>query len=130
MICYAANMQLVGMIIGGILVIMPDHSIGKADVERWVVYLHCRHIVRPDVFPVAAINELPPTAIEPSPVIERTGVKDTPNELAVMGDVHKDRFVVPSSVLFVTEFDAGLIVVGAAPLVFKASWKAFASWMV
>ena len=34
MICYAANMQLVGMIIGGILVIMPDHSIGKADVER------------------------------------------------------------------------------------------------
>ena len=26
-----------------------------------------------------------------------------------MGDVHKDRFVVPSSVLFITEFDAGLI---------------------
>ena len=26
-----------------------------------------------------------------------------------MGDVHKDRFAVPSSVLFVTKFDTGLI---------------------
>ena len=26
-----------------------------------------------------------------------------------MGDVHKDRFVVPSAVLFVAKFDAGLI---------------------
>ena len=43
------------------------------------------------------------------PVVERTVVEDTPYELAVMGDVHIDRFVVPSSVLFVTEFDAGLI---------------------
>ena len=78
-------------------------------MERRVINLHRREIVHPDRFAVAAIDTLPPAAIEPSPVIERTVVEDTPDELAVMGDVHKDRFIVPSAVLFITEFDAGLI---------------------
>ncbi|MDG1210804.1 MAG: transposase [Paracoccaceae bacterium] len=57
----------------------------------------------------SGISPITPATIEPSAVIERSVVKDTPDELAVMSDVHMDRFVVPSSVLFVTEFDAGLI---------------------